>query len=253
MKLALIPPVQWLESFTNMTKCQLMLPQMLRNSAYSFHYSSLCAKLTEFVILDNGAAEKDPFDAEALLLIARHFRVSEVVASDVLGDTAATTIATEHFLNKATELGYEGRIAIVLQGRELEFALNMVFRFIELNKGVTTVHIPRSLIQVGREWARLDLAAHIHNKYPYIDIHLLGASNLWPKEILEAARNYPFIRSMDTSMPFVCARNYFTIGQERAPHRDGDSSYFTDTYTRLQYDTARRNVERMLLWVDGIG
>ena len=254
MKLALIPPLQLLESWTSITEYQLVLPQWLRHPGYARHYQSLCAQPDKFVILDNGEAESNPFDAGALLIIAETNRVDEVVACDVLRDAESSYLRSYAFLNEAEQMDYEGRIAVVAQGKNTFEAYRLAASLIEDNNRITAVHIPRLLIRPGHEWARLDLAAKIHTHYPYIDIHLLGASNAFPKEVLVAARDYPFIRSMDTSMPFVYAWHYVSLGKtiEKPPHRDGNPEYFMTQFVPAQIELAKANAMQMLSWADGV-
>jgi hypothetical protein len=254
MKLALIPPIQLL-SYTEASDHQLMLPQLLRNNIYSAHYDKLCRTETEFVMMDNGAAEAEPLDPEAVVLIAKQMGVTEVVASDVLRDPIGTRQSIIVFLDAVKKHDYEGRIAIVAQGQKKQ-AVDLASEFIEQNLQIRTVCIPRSIVSMDNPWARLEIAMGIHTRYPFIDIHLFGASNVWPKEVLEVAQNMPFIRSMDTSMPFVYAWSGIELHKDGpvipVPHREGDMSYFTSTWGPDREAIVNKNVNRMLMWADGI-
>lgn len=253
MKLALIPPLQLLNECTGTQSVQLMLPQLLRDPGYAARYSTLCDDPTQFVIMDNGAAEDNPFDAEQILIIANTFRPEEVVASDIPEDAAATKEATKKFIDLAINSGYDRRLAVVAQGKNIHEAYDLACELIEECKMVTAVHIPRLHVRPEARHARLDLAGMIHSTFPYIDIHLLGASMWWPQEILEAATNYPFIRSMDTSMPFVYAVQEFYVDANIAvPPRMGNMDYFTSGLTYKQRGIAMYNVKRMQYWADGV-
>jgi hypothetical protein len=81
---------------------------------------------------------------------------------------------------------------------------------------IEVIGIPRALVTEQNKAERIDLANWIERHFPErFRIHLLGASEFWPKEIYSAVRYAPHIRSVDTSMPF----NYALLGESlNAPH-----------------------------------
>jgi hypothetical protein len=147
-------------------------------------------------------------------------------------------------------------VAIVAQGSSVSQAFALVSTLVYTFRPiVTAIHIPRLLINSTNLYTRLDLVRRIYDKYPTMDIHLLGASPLWCGEIECAARMYPFIRSIDTSMPYVFGRAGMYIDKEYTNlplPRGDDSSYFTSRWNNHQYSACQYNVETMLKWSKSI-
>jgi hypothetical protein len=91
--------------------------------------------------------------------------------------------------------------------RELEQCIEM---YVDLDT-VNTIGIPRLIMDSLGKTARLDLAAWIRTKYgERFKIHLLGTNPLWVKEVYYAAKYHPYIRSVDTSLPY----NYAIAGEK---------------------------------------
>lgn len=210
MRIAFIPPVSLLGT-TTWTDYQLCLPHLLLDSpAYRNRYRQLCQSPAQFVILDNGAAENERVDDYTLLAFAKEFGVDEVAIPDILGDGPATVGRMEAFFSRvepalSVEEDREYNFGFVAQGNTLDDALRTVNYVMEgwYSPWVKTVYLPRLLIEKsGDPNVRIQLARYIHDARPRLDIHLFGMHSDHPMEVFEAATTAPFIRGVDTSMPY---------------------------------------------------
>lgn len=212
MKLALITPVSFLGHATSRSNYHLVLPELLMAYPEYYHaYAILAENPDHYLILDNGAAEGELVNNETLLKLATSLGVDEVVAPDVLRDRDGTVTRSLEFLLEYGIGFRDGRyrelnIGIVGQGDNAKEAKLCIAEIVShgVSDPIKTIHIPRLLVK-GREtrYARIDLAMDFKREFRYnkYDIHLLGASPVWPKEI-RAAAGTRIIRGMDTSMPF---------------------------------------------------
>lgn len=246
-----------------------MLPHLLRSAAYAKAYVPMC-KDAHYVIMDNGAAEgTNEMDDVGLMIIGEHYKPQELVLPDVMGDTRGTLIASTSFLNKFREAySPECRetmynIGFVAQAKTIEGSYECAARMLSSTLGdfIDVIYIPRLLLAETKDvFARVKVArklrdALIRNGTPEIDIHFLGASPLWASEVLYAATQVPFVRSIDTSLPYV----YASYGLDLKDHgeyspppiRGANMNYFTDVSTEPYIELAKKNVETYLRWSRG--
>lgn len=191
---------------------QMMLPgPVLEHDAdYIRAYRDHCRSDDQYVILDNGAAERNQISHDALFDMAINWRPNELVLPDVMGYGAGTLRATETFFQhqEAESLIAAGtRLAYVVQGTDCDDAFEhlMVFAEIWWAQHVSVLHFPRLLVKTNAFDDRLRLVikayAELRGRFEY---HLLGANTIWPSEI-KTASHLEFIRSMDTSTPYYMA------------------------------------------------
>lgn len=255
MELALIPPVALLD-MTLQTTYQLALPHMFKDPWYEAHYKTLLAAqpIGAHVILDNGAAESEHIDNLDLVRLINELHPVEFALPDVLADTDKTVAQAFHFmLDFADQIPSDVRIGYVAQGTTVKESVEGVRHIIESAVGdaIRVVYIPRLLLkESGSREARLEVARQLYVEFPELDLHLFGASVEWPQEVRAAAR-MPWIRSMDTSLPFNYAINYELIDIETAGKINRPKDYFSleldDRQTALSYV----NVETFMEWARG--
>lgn len=211
MKLALIPP-SCLLGDTNKTGMQMMLPGPVleRDSDYVHCYRKHARDPEQYLILDNGAAERRQISHDMLFDMAVAWQPQELVLPDIMADGPATLKASETFMQHqaAESLRARGtKLAFVVQGSDEDAAYETLQVFAESwwAQFVDVIHLPRLLVTTGAPDSRIRLAvraqALLGDKY---ECHFLGANTIWPQEIKFAAR-YDYIRSMDTSTPYYMA------------------------------------------------
>jgi hypothetical protein len=253
MQIALIPPLSWL-TYVSLTRYQLMLPFLLKDNNYMQVYGDLCRDSKQYVILDNGAAEKQFTDPSELLTTIAQMRPSEVVAPDVLSEGAETVMTTTAFMKMLKDSSSFGRVnvAVVAQGKNRDQALNTVQQLLEeFNDDIHAIHIPRLLVDtmsVNGFIARIKLAQDIR-QITDKEIHFLGASPYWVLETKEAAQ-LGFVRGIDTSMPFNYAYHSKYIDGPEEIGRPADYFYAPSSY----FDTLclSGNVHTMHRWANGL-
>ena len=253
MKLALIPPFQFLDDVF-VTNTQMMLPHLISHESYANRYRGFGELNSQFVIMDNGAAEDESIKDTELVAKAIEFRVDEVVAPDYLGESDFTVAKTIAFIQycRGKYAGAHTPIGIVAQGVDAIDALWCIMEI--LNKesdAISTIYIPRLLVKGYYDLTRLRIAAKVSMHYPDKNIHFLGASAKWPGEIIEAARS-GIVRSIDTSMPYMYAKLGMELDKESPfiPTRGNDGFYFTRLWSTLETDLAKKNVDTILRWVN---
>lgn len=254
MRLALITPHSLL-AYTKSTDYQLILPHLCEsNQEYQTFYQTLLQDSGQYGILDNGEAEgMNVYSADWLIGRAIDLGCKEVIAHDTIADAAGTIRKTLSFLDKASivpaiESGPIG-VGIVAQGRTHDETLDCL-RVIASSPYwslVKTIHIPRHIIgTTNNERARINLAIQIHAKYPDKDIHLLGASPYSPSELPIATKAVPFVRGMDTSMPFNYALARKALGIDSISRVE---NYFDLTLKDFpDMSLLHSNVSTMIRW-----
>lgn len=260
MKVALIPPTS-LREYTLLTNYQLMLPQLLETDlTYAAHYKKLCDDPNQFVIMDNGAAEAEQPSFVDLLYKLIKFRPQEFAIPDVLGDADATINLCNKFFDECedelirlqTGLPDGLQLGFVAQGKDPKEALRTVKAIIHgpWAPYIDTVYIPRLLVKKDDVWARIRIAQEIDELYGNrLAIHLFGASPLWCSELHEAARYAPFIRGIDSSMPF----NYAHAGSHLSDgyHHKRPDHYFHFARSLFNPYLATSNVKTYISWAEG--
>jgi hypothetical protein len=119
---------------------------------------------------------------------------------------------------------------------------------------VHTIGIPRILISMFKDKnVRLRLAQAIHRGWPAMSIHLLGTNSDALTEVPIAAVSAPYIRSVDTSLPF----NYAIAGErlhpKATPGIKRPENYFrTDFGVPMHFKYMRDNVATMIAWARGL-
>lgn len=262
MQFALIPPTSLL-GYTQFSHMQLVLPHLFNNDKnYARHYRklSICG---HYVILDNGAAENQQVDSQALLNLNHEIWADEIAIPDCLGDAEKTFDYFEQFFKAnlrqivqektfITNIVKSYKLGFVAQGSNYREVYSLVETVMNSHYAelVSVVYIPRLLVTQEHLYTRLDLAQFIHNKYPHLEIHLFGMPKMFLGEI-PLIRKIPFIRSFDTSAPF----NWAFANMELQSHWTAISISRPDDYFYRRPDKAEqylitRNIDIMMDWID---
>lgn len=247
IKLCLIPP-RGLEQHMLNGDMIMSLAQLVAEPG---EYSSTLLKMnkSKFVIMDNGANEGEELSYLDLEYRANYLNIDELVLPDVLGNSTATLAASADFLRQRTVplKHYMG----VVQGEDLPQLHHLVDAYSKM-RGITTLGLPRLLLKQIGVSCRIDLANWIDANYSgRFALHLLGASSLWAKEVYYALKYAPFIRSIDTSLPY----NYGLKGEriDRSKRKiDRPIDYLTADHSKNQLTTVLFNEDIYRSWCRGI-
>lgn len=208
MKVALIPP-RGLENYALRSKFHLALaiPELMSRRTYGGMYARL-SHTGDFVVLDNGLAEGKPATVDELMSYAKAIRAKEVVLPDVMKAASGTIGAVKAFFKGTVSLDYD--YMAVVQGQSQKDFFKCAEEFAKL-PFIRTLGIPRHMLTtLNQQAARIDFAHVVNEKYPKrFELHFLGTNPTWVSEVRHTSKYAPFVRSVDTSMPF----NYAIAGE----------------------------------------
>jgi hypothetical protein len=223
-ELALIPPVPHLRDFTTSGSCML-LAHLCRNQKYIEYYRER-RMLGDHLILDNSAFEHGTALASMpmLMAISDYMQCQEIVAPDTIMDRHETygksleAIAwlDSHVGQAAWQHAGKPRIMVVPQvdpefdeiddyavhAADLMSAWNLGVPYL---RGYITLGVSKNMDKLHGGWLLLfrEVVRELVNEFG-VQVHCLGL----PKELnrtRRVVREHPYIRSLDTALPFVCA------------------------------------------------
>lgn len=235
---------------------QLCLPQLMNNEKYRKMYELHVADANQFVILDNGAAEGYTVTDKEIIDLARKLGPDEIVIPDILGDMKGTIERAKKYMQKLTYMGHkvwEFHHMFVAQGETIEEFVHSAL-WAHNQDWISTVAIPRHAITTcDDELARSIIVEKVSDTLVDIrkllkPIHFLGTNTDAPAEIKTlSSRIKMWVRSVDTSFPFVAAWHGFPL--EVAWYAKRPEEYFeleADSF----HDVLEENVDRLIGWVD---
>ena len=186
----------------------LVLPQeLMHNVSYRDFYVDAYEGATAegaYIILDNGAAEKQQVSLDSLLTCAMFIGADEVALPDVMGNALATVASTKaglkHALGYFTNLNIPFKFGAVAQGQNAYEAYNCARVLLEGFGGlIEVIYLPRLLVKQDQRDIRVKLAKMIKEEYPDVQIHMFGLSQNFPGELALMNEYRHYIRSVDTS------------------------------------------------------
>jgi hypothetical protein len=255
-ELALIAPHTYLH-FTSYTNYQLMLPQFLSNPGYAKQYGEYCHAGDQFVIMDNGAAEGVYISDEELISLVSKYAPDEIVLPDSMGNMLETVNRSKRFIGSVIRwidkfpVTPSLSFGIVLQGGNLDEIERQIDLMMEDHEPwIDTLYLPRSMnVRWTSRVARITVAEYLEHKLRgKLKIHFLGGSSLFVDELRQVAKNCPFVRGMDTSLPF----NYAFAGRyilETGIPIDRPAYFWDAIYNREVSQLLTRNINEMRSWL----
>lgn len=213
MKVCFIPP-KGLEQRIGIGGQVLCLAPLVSDDAYRNAVHAAAANGIP-IIMDNGIAEGVQLTPRQLFQAYHTFGANELVVPDELGEARKTMDRVTRYLDSIHVT--DGDLMAVAQGTDETTVRRVIDNYARWRK-ITVLGIPRLLGRHIGPDARLNLAKYVDKQYPgRFQIHLLGAQPNWPGEVYAAAKEVPFIRSFDTSLPY----NYALAGRQLDPRAVG--------------------------------
>jgi hypothetical protein len=255
MRLALIPPKGFEQSALK-SNIHLTLAHL---TDYEYWVPYFEAKQRgDYIIVDNGAAEDMMVERELLLQTAIDISADEVVLPDVFYDREGTLAAiAEFFKGLPNDLGF--KYMGVVQGTKSSDPYQILQAYAN-DPGIKTIGIPRHWIDTrDNEYARFNICEMVEQLelVDRFEVHLLGASPRWPGEVLRIGREFPWLRSIDTSLPFSYTINSMRLENNKwadfktASERvDRPNKYFDEVPT-LNRDLLESNLNTYMEWAHG--
>ena len=233
MKMASIVPQNFLE-MTAESDFHMALAHLVGEEGYE-EYTQFFQnrKAGSFCILDNGVIEGSPMPIQIITEKARIIHANEIVLPDAYKDRQQTIemvdVAMRYLLSTYGEYKWPFSLMVVPQGDSMEDWLACVESLIlKWGKYIDTIGIPKHLINTCDERdARLFAISHLADMNLDISkfkIHLLGCWKT-PLEVLTIAKAseqgiIPEVRSCDSAIPYVYARNGLRFSDDDRPDVD---------------------------------
>lgn len=221
MKLAFITSTPYLEDFASLGTMDMALAPLCLNSDKQNFSNKYCdyfykqAESGKFVLVDNGAYEKDLINEEILVEISHRIKPSCIVAPDVLKSSKDTIIKTFNFLDSKEYYGKLCKstgIMAIPQGNDL-FSYLESYRLFANDPRITHIGLTFQLdfnalndiniTQSTYATRRINLLKYLQDNNlvnankPH---HLLGLTT--PLEI-SYAKKFEWVGSNDSSSPFI--------------------------------------------------
>jgi hypothetical protein len=250
MDVALIAPVALLR-YTETQNIQMMLPSV-REPDYLAHYRKLSLKEfpNYYVILDNGAWEREPLDNGDLIGLGWRTQVQEVVTPDVINDKDATVKAMRKFFKRYQRFAeittsWRPSFVAVAHGYNAYEAMEFIRLVEDEFPQVDTISAGRAFTRAcGDNKARLKLAEWVMERYPgRFWFHLLGYNDAWHGE-LKACRG--LVRSVDTVAPFTAAYHGMKLHDVNEFNGPRPAGYFNTPPGRFDIQLVEDNIKRLL-------
>lgn len=263
-QLALIPPLPHLDLGT--TKMHLLLAHLCEKDEYIQFYRNRSLH-GDYLILDNSAFEFGSSQTAMadMLALAYYIQVDEIVVPDVImheRSTYARMLESAAFMEsmvgqRAWKRAGSPRIMVVPQvhpgtqeidsyDRHARLLMQLWHSSIPYLGGHITLGVSKNMNKLHGGWLMLfrEVVQELRKEYP-IQVHALGL----PKQLSAIRRTLkenPYIRSIDTALPFVAALHDTTlqVPDDQLPHRPGD--YLDAELTDGQIDLAKQNVDWMI-------
>lgn len=248
MKAALIPP-KGLYNTAVASDYHLALAQITQ-PAYLDFYESLPG--TDFVIMDNGAAEDATVTDKELYEAAFHMNVNEIVIPDVMLDAEQTYSRAKVWWSEWHKLlPPDLTVMVVVQGRTVDECKTMIQRY-RREFPDATLALPRHLVTTLFKSARCKLVNHIKDFYGEVPVHLLGTHPAWPREVLHMGLHHSWVRGIDSSLPYNYTLAGVALDAENAyPTISRPDGYFTQDYSDVDYNLLGHNINTFLRWAHG--
>lgn len=239
MKYAVIAPPHILDMIEYQATFHMALGQWLVwHGKYKEWYIKRI-RAGDFVMVDNGAAEPEDERVRFDLIVdaCRQIRADEIVLPDVLRDKEATIEAT---VSNAVHVAPPNRV-IVPQGSTIdEWVECLKILDDKLEGKYATIGIPKhlELCEGGRIAALNKAPLNILDEH---HIHLFGVLENPHREISNALKAYPWIRSIDTGAAIAWAQNGRWIGEETV-------HYSLDNWKPADRAMTALNIDTIHMW-----
>lgn len=199
MRIAEIVPVSCLSYIKDKNYHMCLAQLVLKNKEYADFYKKL-AEEDKYVILDNGAAEKESLSFEELFRAYKIIQPREIILPDVLfnrQETAARSFLFFQDYMKSTNC----KVMIVPQARTLREWISAVELMLK-DIPADTVGVPKWL-GMKNSFYRVTASGYLFEHD--VEAHLLGCSEN-PEILKLCERINPKVRGCDSAYSYLCAK-----------------------------------------------
>lgn len=264
-EIALIPPVPHLRDFNTTGTCML-LAHLCKDPEYVKYYRER-RMLGDYLILDNSAFEYGTATAgmPMLLALGSYLQAQEIVAPDSIMNQhetygrslEAVSWLASHVGQHAWREAGSPRIMVVPQvnprhetiddyAEHADYLLKLWHMGVPFLRGNVTLGVSKNMDKLHGGWLMVfsEVINQLRRDYP-IQVHCLGL----PKQvhrIKKVVRANPYIRSLDTALPFVCAAHGVELDGNENVELPKRPDNFLDTVMMGNMDLAHRNVSYLI-------
>lgn len=232
MKLASIVPQNFLE-LTEQTDFHMALAHLIGAEGYEVYTNFFKNRRAgAFCILDNGVIEGNPMPIETIIEKALLINADEIVLPDAYKNAEQTIKMVDDAINKLIEhfgeYEWPFKLMVVPQGDSEDSWLTCAITLIgNYGQYIDTIGIPKHLVDTtGSRDARLYAISNLADEIDLegFEIHLLGCWKT-PLEVLVISKAseqgiIPTVRSCDSAIPYVYARNGLRFSDDDRPDMD---------------------------------
>jgi len=208
MKFCFITPIPDLERFAISSNFHLVLVHIAKVSPKYHRFYRNRSKAGDYVILDNGAWERDiSVSSDELLDMAKEMKAKEVVAPDKLYDKNETIKMTRDFLSIVPP---KLKVQAVPQGQTVQ-------EWKECFNELTKLQVDVIGLSKAPKYksSRTERALYCLKEKPNITYHLLGLDN--PLELTNPIYKNPQFRSIDSKIAFKYGAQGLCLRDIREP------------------------------------
>ena len=190
-----------------------------------------------FVLLDNGAAEKDQMNLEKMLQVIKEVNPNEVILNDCLMDRKETIKSSLDALEFYKKNKVKCQFMFVPQGKNLE---DWKKCFNEMPKqDISTIGVSKFVTSGWEDrMARFKCCEYLNGQFP---VHLLGCHNsiFEVKYVYDACKN---IRSNDTAIAYIYAQKNEEIFLGDRP--EGEIDFIVSNFDEKQKAQLEKNIRQ---------
>lgn len=233
-KVAQIVPLKFLHMTSDNMYHMCLAHLALKSEEYALFYRRMSEE-GKYVLMDNGAAEKEKLSYEDLLKAYSLVKPTEIILPDVLLDKDQTLSMTSGFLRKNYEELKSYKKMIVPQGKDesewLDCLLSMIYESFYYDD-IDSIGIPKWLGSKDKV-ARISICSRLSNISK--EIHLLGC-NEGPAVLNFCKTANPKVRGCDSAFAYLCAKYGNSVITEKTTRPPVEIDFLKDTKgeSRLQ-------------------
>jgi hypothetical protein len=250
-------------------KAALIPPKGFYNSAVQSDYHLVLAQITDpnyidvygnvppdnYIIMDNGAAEGATVRDSILLHRARVLGVDEIVVPDEIGDSEGTIARAHRFfgsMQKEPDWSKYKYMGVVQSKGDHGGIMECIHAFAEMP--INVLGVPRHLVDYDK-YGRYNILSMIkgYGYHKRFEVHLLGTNPKWPSEISTIQEVHPWVRGVDSSLPYNFAIAGEKLSAKFRDHRTiGRPEGYFDRVPTINAELLQDNIDTFMRWARGI-
>lgn len=211
------------------------------NSPYTRYFQNTRDK-REFILLDNGAAEKSQIDNEALIETVALMKPTVVIAPDELFNGEKTIEKTNIFLNKIKQINPTVQIMAVPHGNTKDEYIK-TFNYFNNHPYIDWIGVSK-FVSVKPYTDRISCMMDITNNILTFNkpIHILGCNN--PIEIA-FLRYFPTVKSIDSCIAWLYKDQEIPLDNSIQKRIDTPEDFFNWELNKTQCEQAWKNIKKI--------